>query len=69
MKIKMVKIDDSRCFGLPVEYDVKGVKIIEVSIDNNIIPKSRYAPIGERKVDINLVLPKETAVYAEIEQL
>lgn len=69
MKIELLRVDDSGCFEVPTVYDTNGVRINEVVIDDNTLPKGAYVLIGPRKVDITLTVPKETKVYAEIEML
>jgi hypothetical protein len=65
----MLRADKSGCFELPTEYDVNGVRINDVIIDENILPKNAYVLIGPRKVDITLAVPESTSVFADIEQL
>ena len=69
MKIEMVRVNDSGRFKLPDEYEAKCAKINRLSIDNNTLPPSTYALIGPRKADITILIPKETVVYADIDQL
>jgi hypothetical protein len=65
----MLRIDESGCFEIPTEYDVNGIRINDIIIDENTLPKGQYVLVGPRKVDITLPIPKETKVFAEIEHL
>jgi hypothetical protein len=68
-KVEMVRIDDSNCFGLPIEYDNTGIRINNISIDENILPESSYIFHGPRKVDISIRVPEGTTVIADITEL
>ena len=68
-KVEMVRIDDSNCFGLPIEYDISGVRIDNIIIDENVLPSGVYVFNGPRKVDISVRIPSGTKVMADITEL
>lgn len=69
MRVEMLRVGDSGCFELPSEYNVNGVRINNIVIDNNILPPSTHVFVNPRKVTIKLIIPKDIKVYADIVQL
>lgn len=68
-RIALVRIDDSNCFAVPVEQDKEGVRITGVYIDENRLTESSYVNYGPRKIGVNIRVPEDTVVEAEIEEL
>ena len=66
LKIELCRIENSNDFAVPSEYDVEGVRIESIIIDDNTLSEDSYTLIGPRKVDITHRVPDEVPVYAEI---